>query len=424
MQDVIVYCIKMTACSGLLFLYYVLALRNRKINGFNRFFLLASASLSVLLPLVKIPVQWTGDATAANPISQALQAITIYPGLNARASWTSLVPTSWVAWAYLAVSVFLLLQIARSLFSVARMIRKYPARRIDHVSLHETVEPNTPFTFNTHIFWNRELPIDSGMGRQVFRHEWLHASEGHTHDLVLMRIILVFAWINPFLHLIKKELIAVHEFLADEYATSGSDKTHYAKSLIHEAIVQKKTIALAHHFYYSPFKRRIHMLLLPTKQRRFSILRKAMAIPLVAVIACAMTMHAQSQSASPSHEANAAQPGKTATAIATQGDSDAQYPGGGEAWIDLLLNTLKYPEAAEKQKIEGPVMLQFKVDKEGSVSDVEAISGPTEGGLREESVRVLKLSGKWLPAMKDGQPVESVKKQPIVFKLGPPKGEK
>lgn len=52
---------------------------------------------------------------------------------------------------------------------------------------------------------------------------------------------------------------------------------------------------------------------------------------------------------------------------------------------------------------------------DGEVSDIEAISGPTEGGLREEAVRVIKKSGKWVPAISHGRKVKSYKRQPIIF---------
>jgi protein TonB len=61
--------------------------------------------------------------------------------------------------------------------------------------------------------------------------------------------------------------------------------------------------------------------------------------------------------------------------------------------------------------------VQFIVDMEGKVSNVEAISGPETGGLREEAVNVIKKSGRWEPAIQNGRKVKSYKKQPITFRL-------
>jgi len=98
-------------------------------------------------------------------------------------------------------------------------------------------------------------------------------------------------------------------------------------------------------------------------------------------------------------------------------ESEAQFPGGIAAWIRFLQKTMRYPDEAVNIEREGKVLVQFVVDKEGNVSEVQAVSGPTDGGLREEAVRVIKKSGKWMPGNQNGRPVKSYKQQPVVFQL-------
>jgi len=94
---------------------------------------------------------------------------------------------------------------------------------------------------------------------------------------------------------------------------------------------------------------------------------------------------------------------------------ESSYPGGIEAWRRFLIKTFRYPQAAIDNGIEGTVVVQFIVDREGVVSHVEAISGPED--LRAEAIRVINKSGKWTPAIQNGRSVRSYKKQPFVFKL-------
>jgi periplasmic protein TonB len=94
---------------------------------------------------------------------------------------------------------------------------------------------------------------------------------------------------------------------------------------------------------------------------------------------------------------------------------ESEYPGGMAAWQRFLNRSLRYPQEAVDQGIEGFVTVQFIVDKEGNVSNVEAVSGPQE--LRAEAVRVIKKSGKWTPAVQNGRQVKSYKKQPIGFRI-------
>ena len=101
----------------------------------------------------------------------------------------------------------------------------------------------------------------------------------------------------------------------------------------------------------------------------------------------------------------------------TKVEIESEFPGGSAAWLRYLNKNLRYPDDAVNNEIQGVVVVQFIVDKEGNVSDVNAVSGPENGGLRDEAVRVIKKSGKWTPAVQNGRQVKSYKKQPIVFKL-------
>lgn len=96
---------------------------------------------------------------------------------------------------------------------------------------------------------------------------------------------------------------------------------------------------------------------------------------------------------------------------------ESKYPGGPEAWRRFLVKNLSnnYPQEAIDNQISGTVMVQFIVDNEGNVSDVEAVSGPEE--LRAVAIKMIKKSGKWEPAVQNHRKVKSYKRQPITFTL-------
>lgn len=96
---------------------------------------------------------------------------------------------------------------------------------------------------------------------------------------------------------------------------------------------------------------------------------------------------------------------------------ESQFPGGMAAWSRFLHKNLNYPQDAINLEIEGQVMVQFIVDEQGNVSNVQAISGPDKGGLREEAIRVIKRSGSWTAAIQNGRKVKSYKRQPITFAM-------
>jgi len=97
---------------------------------------------------------------------------------------------------------------------------------------------------------------------------------------------------------------------------------------------------------------------------------------------------------------------------------ESSFPGGTQAWARFLNKNLHYPDEGMSNGVEGTVMVQFIVDKDGHISDAVAISGPEQGGLREEAIRVIKKSGQWTPAVQNGRYVKSYKRQPVIFRIG------
>lgn len=101
--------------------------------------------------------------------------------------------------------------------------------------------------------------------------------------------------------------------------------------------------------------------------------------------------------------------------IFTAVEVESKFPGGGNAWKDFLSRNLRYPARAIDRRIEGTVTLQFIVCKDGTVCDVEAISGPA--ALQQAAIDAMKNTPKWVPALQNGIIVKSYKKQAIIFKL-------
>ena len=94
---------------------------------------------------------------------------------------------------------------------------------------------------------------------------------------------------------------------------------------------------------------------------------------------------------------------------------ESEFPGGTRGWYEFLSSKLVYPKKAYRKKIEGQVVAKFIVEKDGSLSDIEMVSGPPE--LWQAVMDVLLESPKWKPAFQNGKVVRSYKSQPINFKL-------
>ena len=94
---------------------------------------------------------------------------------------------------------------------------------------------------------------------------------------------------------------------------------------------------------------------------------------------------------------------------------ESEFPGGLRGWNAFLSSTLVYPKKAIRKNIQGQVIARFIIEKDGSLSNIEIISGPKE--LWPAVLDVLKQSPNWKPAFQNGQKVKSYKNQPFNFKL-------
>ena len=90
--------------------------------------------------------------------------------------------------------------------------------------------------------------------------------------------------------------------------------------------------------------------------------------------------------------------------------------GGMPALYQYIGNTLRYPKEAKDQKVEGKVFVQFIIDKEGHVTDVEVVRGIGHG-CDKEALEVIKNAPDWNPGRQAGKPVNVKMVLPISFKL-------
>lgn len=97
-------------------------------------------------------------------------------------------------------------------------------------------------------------------------------------------------------------------------------------------------------------------------------------------------------------------------------EDQPEFPGGVQALYKYIGENLKYPSQAARMNIEGKVYVQFVVDKDGSVTDVQAVKG-IGAGCDEEAVRVIKSIPKYKPGKQRGRPVRVKMIIPIVFQL-------
>ena len=98
-------------------------------------------------------------------------------------------------------------------------------------------------------------------------------------------------------------------------------------------------------------------------------------------------------------------------------ESMPEFPGGQQALFKYLSENVKYPVIAQENGIQGRVICQFVVNKDGSIVDVEVVRSGGDPSLDKEAVRVIKTMPKWKPGKQRGKPVRVKYTVPVNFKL-------
>lgn len=95
-------------------------------------------------------------------------------------------------------------------------------------------------------------------------------------------------------------------------------------------------------------------------------------------------------------------------------DIEPDFPGGYDNWINWLSDNFVYPELDLEIGNQGIVYLQFIIEKDGTITDIEIIKG-VSSGIDKEAKRLLKKSPKWIPGKVSGLEVRTRLRIPINF---------
>jgi len=91
-----------------------------------------------------------------------------------------------------------------------------------------------------------------------------------------------------------------------------------------------------------------------------------------------------------------------------------EFPGGMEKMYQFISDNFNYSEQVQQDNISDRVMIQFIVQKDGSIKDINVLNSPNEL-LSEEMIRIVKSMPNWIPGKKEGNPVNAKCEFPIDF---------
>jgi TonB family protein len=409
-----------------IYLVYHIFLRKDTFFKTNRFYLITAILFSLLIPFLDL-------SRLFGPIEKTyfvlLDPIIIYPeGVQATLDNNPSIFQIVMAIYFTGVIIFLF-RFLFQLVQLALLIRRYGISKRQGMRFVFTDKTFSPFSFFNIVFMNRS-DLESIDTQKIIAHEKVHIQQWHSLDLMLLEIITIIQWFNPFIWMYRHAVKTLHEYLADEGVLySGVDVKVYSALLFSQSTgIQVND--LANNFSKSLLKRRFIMM---TKSRtqKFARLKLMLVLPLafsmMLVISCGPDVPVQqekevleSQTDAP-NEADVPppppkiqkdEPKKTFTVVEVM----PEYPGGVNEMMKFLAENIKYPTVAKENGISGKVYVTFIVEKDGLIGDITILRG-IGAGCDEEAIRVIKMMPKWKPGTQRGQAVRVQYNLPIKFAL-------
>jgi protein TonB len=116
-------------------------------------------------------------------------------------------------------------------------------------------------------------------------------------------------------------------------------------------------------------------------------------------------------------DANGMKVEKDKMGIYSRAEVMPMYNGNSQALSDYINGHIVYPEQAIENNVEGTVKVQFVIDENGAVSDVQTVGNKLGYGLEEEAISVVSKLPRWAPGKVKGKTVKTRLSVPITYKL-------
>lgn len=334
--------------------------------------------------------------------------------------------SEWIGYLYLAGVVVLLVRLAVQAFSLYRLIVRMPEKEINGVRVKCLNDPSGgPFSFFGSIFMNPAAVKEDEIS-EILTHEMAHVKQHHSVDILLAEMVSICCWMNPFAWLLKREVRLNLEFLADrKVMEAGFATKSYQYHLLGLAYNHK--YGLSNNFNFSHLKQRIIMMNKKKSNAAGHIKYALFVLPAFALlvagnISCSQDA-SQTEDAKEEVVAPVSPDAKEAPADSTAkeevfmvAEQMPEFPGGMKELLKFLQENVKYPENAMKNNVQGRVIVQFVVEKDGTPTEFKVLRS-VDPDLDAEALRVMKAMPKWKPGMQKGQVVRVKFTVPVSFKL-------
>ena len=376
-----IYSLKVGLCLIAFYLVYKLLLSKETFHTFNRLALLTVIAVSVLIPWLKVT---TPEPTTLTQGVVSLETMIVSAEVieAEETSGLSLMQVLFLVYV-VGVTAFLLREIV-SVIRLWLLMRKGVEMKSQHTGLSGgrdvrlvVMKDNVaPFSWFHYIVLSekdyRENP------REILTHELAHIRLGHSWDVALCNLLIIFQWWNPAAWLLKRELQNVHEFEADEAVIKrGVDAKQYQMLLIRKS-VGERLFSMANNLNHHSLKKRITMMT-TKKSSPWQKAKALIALPMAALAVMAFANPEIERMAEQVEAESEAVVSKAVAEVKTEGiaampqlakQMEAKLEEQAETVDEKVTVTGVVKSLSDMKPIVGAIV-KLKGSKKGSVTDTE-----------------------------------------------------
>ena len=431
MTTLLGYITESLICGAFFWLLFKLVVQTGGSYRFQRGYLLLASVFTVIFPLINIPVEQTSMIRLSIPELYVYASGSGYSS-SSPGFWQNITGQGGIILFWTISSLFAFYFIAQ-LFILLRLSLSGEKTVKNGLTVIQSKKISSPFSFFNSVFIQKGL--NEASLEPILCHESSHVNRVHSFDIVLMSLIKIVQWFNPFIYFLRKSLVSVHEYQADgDVIERGFNIEEYQTTILNLQFGFSPSVTNRLHNSLTIKRFREMGNLLKMKTSVWSVLAVVLFVSvLFAVVSCKSrketevipeVVKEQEKVADKLPDAGA---GTYKAPVDTSSSNDAvpftvvevkpTFNGGDENYFTKwVAGQLKYPAVAKERKIQGRVILQFIVNKEGKVTNVKVVKG-VDPHLDAEAVRAVSSSPLWKPGYQNNAAVNVKYTFPVIYML-------
>lgn len=408
-------------------LYKLICTRDTLFNS-RRLILMLALILPFIIPLIDIR-EWMETRDSLVMLTNFDYSTTI-PEIVVGTAGTEpgnqvFVISEWIKNIYIAGILALSVRLIVQAISLYLIILRTSEKTVNGIRIKCMKDKSGPFSFFNWIFLNPDNVKEEEMN-EILTHEMAHVRQKHSIDVIISELVNICCWINPFAWLMKREVRLNLEFLADrKVMDAGFATKSYQYHLL--GLTYSHKYGLSNNFNFSHLKQRIIMMNKKKTNGAGHIKYALFAIPAFALllagnISCSSEatktddVKEKAVTEKPEVVETPAEKAETKDEVFMVVEKMPEFPGGIKELMSFLSKNIKYPASAMAKNVQGRVIVQFVVEKDGTPTEFKVMRS-VDPALDAEALRVMKEMPKWKPGMQRGQVVRVKYTVPVTFRL-------